>query len=305
MSEHSVHTSRWREKRNLLLTVVLNLGIAIAELAGGLLSNSLALISDAIHNLGDGLALLITYITVIISKKSADQRRTFGYKRIQIMAALFNALTLVIICIFLIREAWIRFIHPEEVKGVGMLIVAAAGLAANAIGVWLLSEFRKGNINIRAAYLHLMGDTLSSLAVIVGSLLIILNGWHWIDPIITFVISGYIIKETWQVLTEAFGILMQDAPKGTEISAISESISKINGIKNIHHIHLWRLTDKETHIEAHLEMEHDWPMSKVQQCIDEASALLVNQFGIVHINLQPELGRCSDHKLIADKQCNS
>ncbi|MBK9291038.1 MAG: cation transporter [Bacteroidetes bacterium] len=304
MHTHSSHTPHDRQKRNLLLTVVLNMGIAFAELAGGLLSNSLALISDAIHNLGDGLALLITYITLIISTKPATTQRTFGYKRIQIMAALFNAVALVLICLFLIREAWYRFTQPEEVRGISMLVVAVVGLLANMAGVWLLRGFHRKNLNIRAAYLHLIGDTLSSIAVIAGSILIIFKGWHWVDPLVTFIISGYILKETWQVLAESFGILMQDAPKDTKVEEIAGSMMQIKGIKNIHHIHLWRLTDNETHLEAHLEMEEDLPLSKVQVHMDEASAMLASRFGISHITLQPELRRCADHNLIAGYNCN-
>ncbi|HMM11599.1 MAG TPA: cation diffusion facilitator family transporter [Bacteroidales bacterium] len=298
------HIAPSHEKRNLLLTVALNLGIAVAELIGGLLSNSLALISDAIHNLGDGLSLLIAYISLIISRKTPDQQLTFGYKRIQIMAALFNAITLVLICLFLIREAWIRLNQPEEVHGIGMLTVASIGLLANILGVWLLRNFRKDNINIRAAYLHLVGDTLSSVAVIACGLLIVFKGWNWVDPLVTLIISGYIIKETWQILSESFGILIQKAPPGTQIQAISESISTIPGIKNMHHIHIWRLTDNETHLEAHLELDRDLLLSEVQECMDQVEATIRQQFGISHITLQPELERCDSHNLIAGEHCN-
>ena len=212
---HSHHHHHNTEGRNLLFTVVLNFTITIAEFVGGILSNSLALLSDAIHNLSDAIALLITYITVRISKKSSNQRNTFGYKRIQILAALFNSVTLIAICIYLLYEAYLRFFNPEPVKSILMFAVALIGLIANLLSVFLLQKHSKNNLNIKAAYLHLIGDTLSSVAVVIGGVLIYFYQIYWIDPLITVLISLYIIKETYAVLHETYKILM---PKYTSKS---------------------------------------------------------------------------------------
>jgi cobalt-zinc-cadmium efflux system protein len=291
--------SESKENRNLLITVLLNIIISIAELVGGILSNSLALISDAIHNFSDGLAIAITYFSQKISNKQSNQSNTFGYKRIQILAALFNAVTLIAICIFLLFEAYHRFHNPEPIQSVPMFIVAAIGLIANIIGVFLLKDFSSGNLNIKAAYLHLIGDSLSSVAVIVGGLLIYYFDIQWIDPLITVLISLYIIKETYHVLAETYSILMQASPKTIDINAISEEIKLIPGVKNIHHIHIWSLTDQMIHFEGHVELSKDMRISESQEIYCQIKELLVHNHGIQHITLQAEFNFCQEKHLVS------
>ncbi|MDP3461588.1 MAG: cation diffusion facilitator family transporter [Bacteroidales bacterium] len=298
MHKTTGHLSKERESRNLFITVFLNIIIAVAELIGGLLSNSLALISDAIHNLSDGIAMLITYVTVKVSKRQNNQRKTFGYKRIQILAALFNALTLIAICIFLIFEAYKRFIQPEEIDSIPMLFVAAIGLVANLAGVFLLKDFKSGNINIKAAYLHLIGDTLSSVAVIVGGILIYFYNIYWVDPLVTVLISVYIIRETYHVLSETYNILMQAVPAGIDLEAVRQEIIAIEGIKDLHHVHVWSLTDHEVHFEGHLELSADMPISDAQLITEKAREKLKNIFDIQHITLQLEINYCKTPSLV-------
>lgn len=299
---HQINTQlkEKKESRNLFITLLLNLLISAVELIGGLLSNSLALISDALHNFSDGIAILITYITLKISKKAPNSQLTFGYKRIQIMAALFNAVSLIAICVFLLAEAYQRLIKPEETEGFTMLIIAIIGLVANLAGVFLLKGFSTGNLNIRAAYLHLVGDTLSSIAVIVGGILIIVFKIYWIDPVITLLISVYIMKETWEVVAETYGILMQAGPKNLKLEPISERIRQIPGIRNIHHIHVWQLTDKEIHFEGHLEMSNDMLLSEVQDIRKLVKDILTNEFGFTHITLQTEINSCHEPSLVSE-----
>lgn len=291
-----------KESRNLFITVWLNFGIAIAELIGGFFSNSLALISDALHNLSDATAMLITYIALKISKKDATKKHTFGYKRIQILAALFNAVTLIGICVFLIGEAYERFLNPESVKATPMLIVATIGLIANLISVLLLRRFSAGNLNIKAAYLHLIGDTLSSVAVIVGALLMMYFQWHWVDPLITVLISLYIIKETYHVLAETYQILMQSAPKHVKLDEVSNFIRQLAGVSDVHHVHLWSLTDQQIHFEAHIELQHDMKVSESQLICEMISRELKANFGIQHVTLQSEIAFCSDKELIVKNE---
>lgn len=292
-----------RESRNLLITVVLNLIIAVAELIGGILSNSLALISDALHNFGDGIAMLITYITLKISGREANTKKTFGYKRIQILAALFNAITLIAICVFLLEEAWHRFREPQEVEGFTMLFVASIGLIANLIGVWLLKDFSAKNLNIKAAYLHLIGDTLSSIAVIIGGVFIWLYQVYWLDPLITALISVYIIRETWHIVTDTYNILMQAAPANIDIQQISENVKALQGVSNMHHIHLWCLTDQDIHLEAHIELENNMLVSDAQQIQSAIEHLLKSKFGISHITLQLEYRNCLPSHSPKEKNC--
>ncbi|MCC7318014.1 MAG: cation transporter [Bacteroidales bacterium] len=299
MHQTTGHLSGKKEGRNLLITVVLNIVISTVELIGGLLSNSLALISDALHNFSDGIALLIAYITLKMSKKAPNKQLTFGYKRIQILAAMFNAVTLIAICVFLLVEAFHRLQNPSEVEGYSMLIVASIGMIANLVGVFLLKDFSKNNLNIKSAYLHLIGDTLSSVAVIVGGVLIIFFKIYWVDPVITLLISVYIIKETWHVLAETYHILMQSGPKDLQLEPIAERMKLIDGIKNIHHLHVWQLTEQEIFFEAHLEMENDMLLSMVQEKREEAEHVLMHEFGFTHITLQTEINCCPDLNLIA------
>jgi cobalt-zinc-cadmium efflux system protein len=305
ISSHAAHghhhsTSGISEK-NLLAAVVLNFTITIAEIIGGILSNSLALLSDAIHNLGDGLAVLLAYIAYRVSKRESNQRKTFGYKRIEILAAFVNSIVLVAICIFLIWEAIERFQNPAPIKGVIMFSVASVGLLANLIAVVLLQSDSKKNINIRAVYLHLIGDTLSSIVVIIGGILIWKFEIYWIDPLITVLISLYILKETYLVVKDSFNILMQSSPKELNLDRIKFEVEKLEGVKNIHHVHAWSLNDQQVHFEGHIDLEEDMTVSKTDALKNRIRTLLHNKFNIDHTTLEVEFGCCHDDDLINER----
>jgi cobalt-zinc-cadmium efflux system protein len=303
MPDHHAHhhsTAKISEK-NLLAAVVLNFTITIAEVIGGILSNSLALLSDAIHNLGDGLAVLIAYIAHRISRKESNQRKTFGYKRVEILAAFVNSIILVAICIFLIFEAIERFQNPAPIKGVIMFSVAGIGLLANFAAIVLLQKDSKKNINIRAAYLHLLGDTLSSVVVIIGGILIWKFGIFWLDPLITILISLYIMKETYLLLRDSFNILMQSAPENIDLDKIKVLVEGISGVKNLHHVHLWSLNDRQVHFEGHVDLEQDMSVSQAGELNKQISQLLHDQFEIEHTTLQMEFGCCEENTLINGK----
>lgn len=302
-SNHHHHHHGEIEGKKLLFTVVLNFTITIAEFVGGIFANSLALISDAVHNLSDAIALLITYLTVKISKRASNREHTFGYKRVQILAALFNSVTLIVICIYLLYEAYHRFLEPEPVKSIPMFVVALIGLVANLVSVLLLKDHSKENLNIKAAYLHLIGDTLSSVAVIIGGILMYFYELYWIDPLITVLISLYIIKETYSVLYETYKILMQSTPPGIDIEEIVKELKSISKVSNVHHVHVWNLTDQEIHFEGHLDVDEDIKMSESEVIIDMAQKLLKSNFGIHHVTLQLEYNRCDDKRLIPDENC--
>jgi cobalt-zinc-cadmium efflux system protein len=295
------HSTSGISERNLLAAVILNFTITIAEIIGGIVSNSLALLSDAIHNLGDGLAVLLAYIAHRISKRESNQRKTFGYKRIEILAAFVNAIVLVAICIFLIWEAVERFQDPAPIKGIIMFSVALVGLLANLIAVVLLQSDAKKNINIRAAYLHLMGDTLSSVVVIIGGILIWKFNIYWIDPAITVLISLYILKETYLLLKDSFDILMQSSPKELNLDNIKTEVEKLDGVKNIHHVHAWSLNDQTVHFEGHIDLDADMPVSETDALKSKIRKLLHDSFHIHHTTLEVEFGCCSDDELINER----
>ncbi len=297
---HSVNNSDNSEQREkkLLITVVLNFVITIAEIVGGFLSNSLALLSDALHNLSDAVALLIAYIAIKVSKRESNHRKTFGYKRVEILSALFNAVALIAICFFLFVEAYERLLSPEPIKGMLMLIVATIGLLANLISVVILHKDKSHNINIKAAYLHLIGDTLSSVAVIAGGLLIVFFEAYWVDPLITFMVGIYIIKETYQILKETINILMQATPQNIDIDEIKGELENLPEIDNIHHVHIWNLSDSETHFECHIDLEKDMSVSRTDSLRRQIDEILADRFNISHTTVQIEFNCCNDKGVI-------
>lgn len=289
------------KERDLLLSVVLNFSITIAEIFGGLLSNSLALLSDALHNLGDTLAIFIAYMANLISKRKYSAKRTFGYKRIEILAALFNAVVLIVIIIYLFVEAYQRLLDPQPVKGMIMFIFAVAGFLANLISVFLLKKHTKHNLNIRSAYLHLLGDTVSSVLVIVSAVLIYFFSLYWIDSLVTFLLGVYLLKETFEIIKESINILMQSTPSGLDLVAVKNALETIPEINNIHHIHAWNLNDQEIHFECHVDLIHDLKISETEMIKERIHDILLNDFGIDHITIQYGYRCCEDTSMIYNR----
>lgn len=295
-SRHN-HDRKGSNKR-LLLVTLLNIFITLAEIIGGILTNSLALLSDAVHNLSDTIAIFIAYIARRVSGKSANERKTFGYKRIEILAAFFNAMVLIGISAYLIFEAVKRFSDPEPVKGLLMFIVAFAGLVFNLLAVLILHRDSASSLNIRSAYLHLISDTLSSVAVVTGGILIYFFEIYWLDPIITILISLYIIKETWDVFRHAADILMQSTPRGLNISEITASLEDMEEIHNIHHVHIWGLSEKDYHFECHADLNADMAVSNTASILKKMENKLHHEFGIDHLTVQFEHNTCKDKNTI-------
>ncbi len=287
---HNHHRHDEGGGKSLLLVTVLNIFITVVEIIGGIMANSLALLSDALHNLSDTIAILLAYIARRVSQRKSDEKKTFGYKRIEILAAFFNALVLIGISAFLIYEAILRFYNPEPIKGLLMLVVAGAGLVFNLLAVLLLKRHSKSSLNIRSAYLHLMGDTLSSFAVIIGGILIYFFEIYWVDPLITILISIYIIKETWDVFQQSANILMQATPPGIKLHDIISELEQIDGIENIHHVHVWGLSEKEFHFECHADLDVDLSVSETSLLKEQMAEVLHDKYQIGHLTVQFEYG---------------
>ncbi|MCD4710608.1 MAG: cation diffusion facilitator family transporter [Bacteroidales bacterium] len=275
-------------EKKLLTATFLNLVITIVEIAGGILSGSLALLSDALHNLSDTFATFIAYLATIIGKREANQKRTFGYKRLEILAALVNAVILIVMSVFLLKEAWHRWHNPVPINSMIMLMVGMIGLLANLYAVLILRKEASKSINVKAAYIHLIGDSLSSVMVIIGGVMIRIFNISWIDPIITAVISIFIIRSGFVILKESVNILMQSAPDHLDLSTIKKRVEQQPEVLNIHHIHAWMLTDREVHLEAHVELNSDLKLSQVKQIQHKIEGLLRKDFEIGHITLQFE-----------------
>lgn len=284
-------------EQNLIITFFLNILITVVQIIGGFLSGSLALISDALHNFSDAVAILITFIALRLSGKPKTYKYTFGLKRAEIVAAVINASTLIIISFFLVREAIYRLATPGEIDGQLMLIVAVIGFFPNLIGALLLKNDSDSNINIKAAYLHLLSDAVSSVAVILGAIFIIFYNITVVDPILTIFISIYILFEAYKILKESIDILMMANIEKIDLDEIKQLVEKNQGVKNIHHIHLWKLNDDETHLEAHIEVE-DMYVSKTSEILKIISFELKKRYGINHITLQFECGLCERSDII-------
>lgn len=295
---HLNNKSNETSERNLFITIILNFFITIVQIIGGIISGSLSLISDAMHNFSDAIAIIITSIALRLSKRPKTPKYTFGLKRAEIIAAVLNASTLIIICFFLIREAIERLNNPNEIAGNLMLIIAVVGFIPNVIGALLLKKGSEKNINIRAAYFHLLSDAVSSIAIIIGAIFIIIYKVYWIDPILTILIALYILIEAYKILKEAIDILMMSNIEGIDLEEIRLIVEKIPGVKNIHHVHLWKLNDNETHFEAHIEVE-DMTVSKTSEIQKLISAELQNRYEINHTTLQFECELCNEFDILA------
>jgi cobalt-zinc-cadmium efflux system protein len=295
---HTHHNHHGHTERNLLFSALLNLVVTVAEVLGGLFSNSLALLSDALHNLGDTSAIFIAYMANLISKKEGTRKKTFGFKRIEILAALFNAIVLVVIIIYLFIEAWQRLKNPMPIKGLVMLIVAVVGLLANLFSVLLLKKHAVKSINIRAAYLHLIGDTISSFVVIFTAILIYFFNIFWIDPLVTILLGIYLLWETYRILKVALDILMQATPPGLDLNLVKDSLETIPAIDNIHHVHAWNLSDQDIHFECHVDLKSDIRISETETIRDAINEMLKEKFMITHVTIQYEYNCCADKNMI-------
>lgn len=301
--DHSGHHHHPVTGKNLFLTIVLNVFITTAQVIGGVVSGSLALLSDALHNFSDVMALLIAWWANKVSAKESSEEKTFGYKRVEIVAALFNASVLAGIGVYLIVEGVAKLRHPHVIDSDIVIYLALLGIVFNFVSVLLIQKDAKENLNMKAAYLHLLSDVMTSVAVLIGGLGMKYFGAYWIDPLITIVIALYLILTSFSLIKETTAILMQFSPKGLHVKDIEKSVLAFEGVENLHHVHLWQLNDKEIHLEAHVDFKENLPLSEVTCVIARVEKELEEHFGISHVTLQAEF-ESSDHKdLVYNKGC--
>jgi cobalt-zinc-cadmium efflux system protein len=288
---HDVRQQSMEGKRGLLIALLITLLMMIAEVVGGLLSNSLALLSDAGHMLTDNLALLLSFFAMKFATMPATEKRTFGFYRLEILAALINGIILVVISLYIIYQAYLRMINPQRVEGMLMLIVAVIGLAANIAGAVVLTKHSHTNLNIRGAYLHIIGDALSSVGVVVGGVIILYTGWYLIDPILSILISFVIIYGAWALVKESVSILLESVPSHIDIETVATAIGKVRGVREAYHIHVWTITSGVHAMSAHVLID-DQLVSRSRDLIDEIRTLLAEKFKILHSTIQLECERC-------------
>lgn len=285
--------------RNLGIAIVLNIGITISQIVGGFISGSLALMSDALHNFSDVLALIISWFASKLSKKDQTPAQTYGYKRAEILAALINAVSLILIAFFLLKEAIFRFSNPVEVQTGLVMILGGLSIVLNGLSVFLVQKEAKDNMNMRSAYLHLLSDMISSIAVVLGGLAMYLWDVAWIDSVLSIGIALYLVYSSWGLIKESVGILMQFAPSKVNLEDINKELQNLPEVSNMHHVHVWQLDDKQINFEAHISFKEDLNLSRVNEVLHEIEHLLNEKFDINHVTLQPEIeGYCGDDSLV-------
>ncbi|AKA22495.1 cation transporter [Pseudomonas chlororaphis] len=258
----------------------------IAEVIGAFVTGSLALLSDAAHMMTDALALAISLVAIQIGKRAADRKRTFGYARFEILAAAFNAILLFVVAFYILYEAWQRLSAPAEIQSTGMLVIAVLGLIVNLISMRLLATASGESLNVKGAYLEVWSDMLGSLGVIIAALVIMFTGWGWVDSVVAAAIGFWVLPRTWTLLRESMNVLLQGVPDGLDIDQVEQAIRAIDGVTDIHDLHLWALTSGKNVMSAHLVA--DLGRRSEQQILGEVTELMHERFEISHVTVQVE-----------------
>ncbi|MBF0377489.1 MAG: cation transporter [Desulfamplus sp.] len=298
---HHINIDENRGK-NLLFVLILNFIIPVVQIGGGMFAHSIALISDAIHNFSDFTAILIAYIAYHIGRKGASVHNTFGYSRAEIMAAIINVALLVGASGIILYEAVKRFSHPEPVAGGMVILIAAVGVIGNGISAWLLHKDSKHSLNAKGAFFHMLGDMLTSVAVMVNGLILIFKEWYWIDPLLSFLIVIFILKNCWSILKEASLILMNATPKDIDINKIKESLEKMPDVCGVHYIHAWQQSSSSIAFSAHIVV-NDQLISQTETLAQTIREHLMKYFRIDHPILQFETFACGNGTMLCEMSC--
>jgi len=278
---------------SMLIVLLITSLVMIAEVFGGLLANSLALLSDAGHMLTDILALSLSIIAMRFAQKPPTASKTFGFHRLEILAAFFNGIVLLCISFYIFYEAYHRLVHPEEIKGFFMLVVATIGLLANGVGIVILRKSALRNLNVKSAFFHIVSDTISSGGVIVGGLVILSTGWYIIDSLLGILIGLLILRGAYSLVKESVDIFLEATPKDINVEKMLSDLHKIEGVKDIHHLHLWTITSGIYAMSAHVLIK-DLLVSSSAQILRQIETLLKNKYNMEHMTIQFESESCGD-----------
>ena len=286
---HSHGQARAGHEKKLWIALALTTSFMISEVIGAFITGSLALLSDAAHMLTDSTALAISLVAIQIAKRAADKKRTFGYARFEILAAAFNAILLFMVAVYILYEAYQRFKTPTEIESIGMLIVAVIGLVVNLVSMRLLMSASDESLNVKGAYLEVWSDMLGSIGVIGAALIIRFTGWIWVDAIVAAAIGLWVLPRTWILLKESMNILLQGVPEGIDIAEVELRIRAVEGVEDIHDLHIWALTSGKNVMSAHLVVQR---FSRTEQeILAEVTHLMSEAFHISHTTLQLEDSR--------------
>ncbi len=288
---HNGNSNR-QQNRGLVISMAIVLVMMVAEIIGGLMSHSLALLGDAGHMLVDALALVISLFALNLAQRPANAKRTFGYHRVEIMAALANGIILTLVSVFIFYESYRRLVNPPEIRTGLMLVIAVLGLLANIAGLWLLHRDRAANLNIRGAFLHVLGDAISSVGVIAGAIIITVTGKSIADPIIAIIIGIIILWGAFRLVKEAADILLETVPGHIELEKVTAAIQNIKGVVSAHDMHVWTITSGIYALSSHIVVD-DILVSHTGEIITDINRLLQEHFNITHTTLQLECAKGS------------
>ncbi len=288
---HHHHVDPNAGDRRVFAAIAVNMALTVAQIIGGILSGSLALIADALHNFSDAVSLIIAFGARKIARKPRDERMTFGYERVEIVAALINYTTLIIIGLYLLYEAGARFLDPQPIVGWMIVIVAGIALIVDVVTAMLTYSMSKTSMNIRAAFLHNVADALGSVAVIVAGTLILIYDWRLIDPIVTVMIAGYILWQSFKEIGPVIRILMLGSPPDIETDAVLRAVRETSGVTGVHHAHFWQMNEDRAALDAHIVIEEgQW--NRADAIKAAVKQTLRDRFGIDHTTLELE---CAFH----------
>jgi cobalt-zinc-cadmium efflux system protein len=283
-------------QKPLLIALWITAIVMIAEFVGGLLANSLALLSDAAHMLADILALLLSIVAFGVSSRPPTKKTTFGFYRLEIFAAQINGGVLVFLSLFIFYEAYLRLLHPEPIKSVLMMITATIGLMANMASARVLLRSSKENLNVKAAFLHIIGDLLSSIGVIIGGIIIFFTGWFTVDPILSIVIGLVILKGAYGVVRETAEVLLEAVPRHIDLEKLIREVKTIKGVDSFHDVHVWTITSGLYALSGHIQLQ-DQQISESTRIMEAIQRLLTQRYKINHTTLQLECHACEPDRV--------
>jgi len=275
--------------RRLIIAIVINMLLTLAQVIGGIVSGSLSLIADALHNFSDAASLLIAWVARKIGRQPADHYKTFGYKRAEVIATLINLVSLVLIGIYLIYEAIWRVFEPQIIEGWTVVIVASVALVIDVATAVLTFTMSKNSMNIKAAFLHNVSDALASVGVIIAGSLILLYQWYWSDTILTLMIAAYVLYQAATMLPKTIHILMEGTPDNISVDEVIMTMQKYSDVTNVHHVHIWQLDEHRNALEAHVVITNYSQIEKIKTGLKE---IILQEFSIEHSTLEFEIQNC-------------
>ena len=285
-----------QHRRALMVTFGLTFAYFVIEVVGGLLTNSLALLADAAHMLTDVGGLGLALFAIWITQRPANPAKTYGYYRVEILAALANALILFLVSFYILYEAYRRFQDPPQVNSLPMMIVAAFGLAVNLVGIYNLRRGSKESLNVQGAFLEVVSDTLGSIGVIVAGLIMYFTGWYYADPIFSVLIGLFILPRTWGLMMQAVNVLLEGTPAHINLKDVEDAMRSESGVAAVHDLHVWTITSGMESLSAHVVIENETDVNGEQKILERLKARLKDEFGIDHTTLQVE------HASLAEKE---